>query len=65
PVEAVEVLKLCGARHAIAHHWGTFPLSNEAIDAPPKALAEALHKAAVASERFRVMRPGEVYEEAP
>ncbi len=63
PVEAVEVFKLCGARHAIAHHWGTFPLSNEAIDAPPKALAEALRKAAIEPERFRALRPGEVYEE--
>ena len=63
PTEAVEVLKLCGARTAIAHHWGTFPLSNEAVDAPPKALAEALRKAEVPAERFRVMRPGEVYEE--
>jgi L-ascorbate metabolism protein UlaG (beta-lactamase superfamily) len=64
PVEAVEVFKLCGARQAIAHHWGTFPLSNEAIDAPPKALAEALKRAEIEQERFRIMRPGEVLAEA-
>jgi L-ascorbate metabolism protein UlaG (beta-lactamase superfamily) len=64
PAEAVDVFKLCGARQAIAHHWGTFPLSNEGIDAPPKALSEALKRAAIEEERFRVMRPGEVFEEA-
>ena len=64
PTEAVEVFRLCRARQAIAHHWGTFPLSNEAIDAPPKALAEALRKRTIEPERFRVMRPGQVYEEA-
>jgi L-ascorbate metabolism protein UlaG (beta-lactamase superfamily) len=64
PAEAVEVLQLCGARQAIAHHWGTFPLSNEAIDAPPKALARALEAAGVPSERFRTMRPGEVFAAA-
>jgi L-ascorbate metabolism protein UlaG (beta-lactamase superfamily) len=64
PAEAVEVFRLCGARQALAHHWGTFHLSNEAIDAPPKALSEALYEAAVDLERFRAMRPGEVFEEA-
>jgi L-ascorbate metabolism protein UlaG (beta-lactamase superfamily) len=65
PAEAVEVFKLCGARQAIAHHWGTFRLTNEAVDAPPKALEQALRKEAVDPALFRVMRPGEVYEEAP
>jgi L-ascorbate metabolism protein UlaG (beta-lactamase superfamily) len=64
PAEAAEVFRLCGARQAIAHHWGTFHLSNEAIDTPPKALGEALRAAAIDPERFRVMRPGEVFEEA-
>jgi L-ascorbate metabolism protein UlaG (beta-lactamase superfamily) len=64
PAEAVEIFKLCGARQAIAHHWGTFHLSNEGIDTPPKALGEALTRAAIDPEKFRVMRPGEVYQEA-
>jgi L-ascorbate metabolism protein UlaG (beta-lactamase superfamily) len=62
PVEAVEVFRLCGARQAIAHHWGTFHLSAEAIDAPPKVLEQALRKAKVDEALFRVMRPGEVFE---
>jgi L-ascorbate metabolism protein UlaG (beta-lactamase superfamily) len=64
PEESVAVLRLCGARRAIAHHWGTFQLTNEAIDAPPLALARALQTAGLSPERFRVMRPGEVDSES-
>ncbi|HXW19324.1 MAG TPA: MBL fold metallo-hydrolase [Roseiarcus sp.] len=64
PSEAVRIFQLCGARQAVAHHWGTFHLSNEAIEDPPSALKEALREAAIHDGRFRVVRPGEVYEEA-
>ncbi len=63
PTEAVKILELCAARQAIAHHWGTFHLSNEAIEEPPSALKEALRDAAIDERRFRVIRPGEVYRE--
>lgn len=41
PDEAVRGHLLCGARTSIAHHWGTFRLTNEAIEAPVAALAAA------------------------
>jgi L-ascorbate metabolism protein UlaG (beta-lactamase superfamily) len=47
PAEAVKIFQLCGARHAIAHHRGTFQLTDEAIDAPPAALQNALAEAGV------------------
>src|SRR5271170_171567 len=56
PTEAVKILELCAARQAIAHHWGTFHLSNEAIEEPPSALKEALREAAIDERRFRVIR---------
>ena len=62
PAEAVKALADCGADYALAHHHGTFQLTDEAIDAPRLALAEALGEAGIARERFRVMRPGEVWE---
>ncbi|MEO5492550.1 MAG: MBL fold metallo-hydrolase [Sphingomonas sp.] len=41
PVDAVEVYRRLGAPRAIGVHWGTFRLSYEAWDTPPKLLAAA------------------------
>ena len=64
PVEAVKIFESCGARSAIAHHWGTFQLTDEAIEAPREALQAALAEARIDGGRFRAMRPGEVWEDA-
>ena len=42
PVDAVEVYRRLGAAHAVPIHWGTFRLSYEGYDTPPKLLAAAL-----------------------
>jgi L-ascorbate metabolism protein UlaG (beta-lactamase superfamily) len=62
PAEAVQALIDCGAERALGHHYGTFQLTDEAIDAPPAALAEALRAAAIPADRFRALRPGEVWQ---
>ena len=62
PDDAVQALALCGARHALGHHWGTFQLTNEAIDAPPAALTAALAAQGVPHEKFVAARPGAVWE---
>jgi L-ascorbate metabolism protein UlaG (beta-lactamase superfamily) len=62
PAEAVQALADCGAELALAHHHGTFQLTDEAIDAPRLALADALAAAEIPAERFRTLRPGEVFE---
>ena len=41
PSDAVKALADCGAQQALAHHHGTFQLTDEAIDAPAIALGEA------------------------
>jgi len=41
PVDAVEVYRRLGAAQAIAIHWGTFRLSYEGWDTPPRLLAAA------------------------
>jgi len=61
PAEAVQALLDCGAETALASHYGTFQLTDEAIDAPPLALADALNAAGIPRERFRVLRPGQVW----
>jgi len=62
PAESVQALIDCGAERALAHHHGTFQLTDEAIDAPLVDLAEALADAGIAPERFRALRPGQVWE---
>jgi L-ascorbate metabolism protein UlaG (beta-lactamase superfamily) len=62
PAESVQALLDCGAELALAHHHGTFQLTDEAIDAPLLALAEALAAAGIPPERFRTLRPGEVWK---
>jgi L-ascorbate metabolism protein UlaG (beta-lactamase superfamily) len=61
PEEAVEGFRLCGARHAVGHHWGTFQLTDEARDDPPKALAAALRAQGLAPGRFQPLAPGQAW----
>jgi L-ascorbate metabolism protein UlaG (beta-lactamase superfamily) len=62
PEEAVRIFQDCGASFALAHHWGTFRLTDEAIDEPPKRLAVALERAGIAGRHFQVRRPGEIFD---
>jgi L-ascorbate metabolism protein UlaG (beta-lactamase superfamily) len=62
PADAVNALADCGAEAALAHHHGTFQLTDEAIDAPARALAAALDAANIPRERFVVLKPGQVVE---
>jgi len=62
PAESVQAFIDCGAELALGHHYGTFQLTDEAIDAPLMALAEALRTAEIPAERFRTLRPGQVWE---
>ncbi len=62
PTQAVEVFGRRGAAHALAVHWGTFRLSNEAIDAPPALLAKALARRHIAPDRFRALEVGRPWE---
>jgi L-ascorbate metabolism protein UlaG (beta-lactamase superfamily) len=62
PQEAVRAFRDCGAELALAHHHGTFKLTDEAIDAPVAALSRALEAAGIDPDRFRVLRPGQAWE---
>jgi L-ascorbate metabolism protein UlaG (beta-lactamase superfamily) len=62
PDEAVRAMRDLGAPQALGHHWGTFQLTAEAVDAPEKALAAALSAARIAPEAFVAFRPGQVFQ---
>ena len=62
PEESVRMFEDVDAGQALGCHWGTFRLTDEAIDEPLKRLAVALERAGIAPERFRAARPGEVLE---
>lgn len=59
PEEAVQIHRDIGARHSVAMHWGTFVLTDEPMDEPPRRLHQALHDQGVAETAFRVMQHGE------
>jgi len=62
PAEAVRIMQHLDARHALAIHWGVFPLSDEGRDEPVHALAHALAEHAIAPGRFRHDEPGAVLD---
>jgi L-ascorbate metabolism protein UlaG (beta-lactamase superfamily) len=61
PREAVQGMTLCNAAFAAGCHWGTFQLTDEPIDEPARKLTEALEDQGIPKQRFRALRPGEVW----
>jgi L-ascorbate metabolism protein UlaG (beta-lactamase superfamily) len=62
PSDAVKSLTDCGADVALAHHHGTFQLTDEAIDAPVSDLAAAVEAAKLPPEKFIALKPGQTFE---
>ena len=62
PEDAVEALVLSGAAQALGHHWGTFQLTTESHDQPPRDLAAALAARSIEPGRFKPVQPGEAIE---
>lgn len=62
PAEAVEGFRMANAAYAVGHHFGTFQLTDEAIDAPVQDLARALESAEIEPDRFRPLRAGQMFD---
>ena len=62
PDQAVDAFRLLGADHAAGMHWGTFQLTNEAVEEPRDLLLAALDRTGIDRARFRPMMPGETWE---
>lgn len=59
PEEAVQVHLDVRSRKSVAIHWGTFILTDEPLDEPPRRLSRALDAKGIARDSFVVLRHGE------
>ncbi|HTL68646.1 MAG TPA: MBL fold metallo-hydrolase [Lacunisphaera sp.] len=59
PAEAVRIHRDVGARRSLAMHFGTFKLTDEGLDDPPRELAAAGTAAGLAPDEFAVPGFGE------
>ncbi len=60
PEEAVKIHQDVHSKLSIAIHWGSFALTHEPMDEPPKKLAEALTKQNIGPDNFRTVKHGEL-----
>ncbi len=59
PMEAAQIHIDVVATRSVGVHWGTFELSDEALDEPPRALARARRALGLADDVFSTMAIGE------
>ena len=59
PDESVRIHRELRARRSLGVHWGTFSLTDEALDQPPKDLAAARKAQGVADDAFFTLAIGE------
>ena len=57
--EALHIHRDVGAKRSLGVHWGTFVLTDEALDAPPRELAALRAARGMAEEEFFVLALGE------
>ena len=59
PEEAVQIHLDVGAKRSVAMHWGTFVLTDEPMDEPPRRLRQVLQEKGLPEAAFQVMQHGE------
>jgi N-acyl-phosphatidylethanolamine-hydrolysing phospholipase D len=59
PAQALQAFRDLGARDMIGMHWGTFDLTDEPLDEPPRELARAVSAAGADPTRVHVLAIGE------
>ncbi|MFZ2990612.1 MBL fold metallo-hydrolase [Ideonella sp.] len=57
--EAVRIHRDLGAKRSLGVHWGTFNLTDEALDEPPRVLVQERARQGVAEDDFFVLAIGE------
>jgi L-ascorbate metabolism protein UlaG (beta-lactamase superfamily) len=59
PVEGAQAFLALGAKRLVAMHWGTFVLTDEPLDEPPRALRAAADVAGIDPDLLAVPAVGE------
>ncbi len=59
PVDAVQVHKDLKAKRSVGVHWGTFELTDESLDQPPKDLAAARKEQGIDEDEFFLLSIGQ------
>jgi len=59
--EAVKIHRDLGARRSLGVHWGTFALTDEPLDEPPRRLVQARSEAGLAEDDFFVLAIGQTW----
>lgn len=62
PADAIAIAKDIRARKVVGMHWGTWIMSDEQFDEPPKLLAKELQSVEKSQEWFGVVKMGETNE---
>lgn len=62
PEDAVKAFQDLGAEYAFGIHWGTFKLTLEKMDEPPKRLKRSLRDAGISEQVFRTLQHGESWK---
>ena len=65
PSEAVQIHLDLNAKRSVGVHWGTFELTDESLDDPPRRLVDARLDKGVAEDFFFVMAIGQTRRLAP
>jgi N-acyl-phosphatidylethanolamine-hydrolysing phospholipase D len=59
PTDAVRIHLDLQSRQSVGIHWGTFVLTSEPLDEPPRLLAQACAERGVPAKTFRALAIGE------
>ena len=62
PEQAIRAFQALGARTLVGMHWGTFKLTDEPLDEPPRRLEEERRRLGIPPQRVRVLAVGESLE---
>ena len=66
PIDAAEIFDRLGASRALGMHWGTFPLSFEGYDTPPRLLAAVMRcRGTTGFDAVAIAKPVEIGAYAP
>jgi N-acyl-phosphatidylethanolamine-hydrolysing phospholipase D len=65
PEQAVRVHRDLGAKASLGIHWGTFSLTDEALDEPPQRLARARQAQGLAEGAFFTLALGQTHKLTP